>query len=291
LDQCRTKGELDIISDFATPLSIAVIGQILGIPEQDQKRLKICSEAFFYLFSAIPSDDVLTRLERDLAEFRQYLSSLIHDRRLNPKTDLISALIEASDGPYRLNETELINTSMLLFSDGVENVDSGIGNSIAALLANPSELTRLQEQPNLIQGVVDECLRFESPAQYIPRVALEDIALGEKLIRKNAGVFLVLASANRDSAQFNDPDTLDITREPNPHLSFGRGRHSCIGAPLVRQEIEIGITVILQNLQNLKQKHPVREWMPRAGHRWLATLPVTFTRYYLIAIVVADFMP
>jgi len=291
LDQCRAKGELDIISDFATPLSIAVIGQILGIPEQDQKRLKICSEAFFYLFSAIPSDDVLTRLERGLAEFRQYLSSLIRDRRINPKTDLISALIEASDGQYRLNETELINTSMLLFSDGVENVDSGIGNSIAALLANPSELTRLQEQPHLIQGAVDECLRFESPAQYIPRVALEDIALGEKLIRKNAGVFLVLASANRDSAQFNDPDTLDITREPNPHLSFGRGRHSCIGAALVRQEIEIGITVILHNLQNLKQKHPVHEWMPRAGHRWLATLPVTFTRYYLIAIVVADFMP
>ena len=203
---------------------------------------------------------------------------------------MISTLVQASDGNYRLNETELIDTAMLLFSDGVENVDSGIGNSVAALLANPSELKRLQEQPQLIQRAVDECLRFESPAQYIPRVALEDIAVGEKLIRKNAGVFLVLASANRDAAQFTDPDRLDITREPNPHLSFGRGRHACIGAPLVGQEIEIGITVILHNLQNLKQMNPVLEWMPRAGHRWLTKLPVTFSPY-LVAIFVANFAP
>ena len=290
LDRCRAKGEMDVISDFATPLSIAVIGQILGIPEQDLTQLKIWSEAFFYLFSAIPSDDVLDRLERALAEFRHYLSGLILERRNNPKNDLISTLVQASDGNYRLNDTELIDTAMLLFSDGVENVDSGIGNSVAALLANPSELKRLQEQPQLIQWAVDECLRFESPAQYIPRVALEDIAVGEKLIRKNAGVFLVLASANRDAAQFTDPDRLDITREPNPHLSFGRGRHSCIGAPLVRQEIEIGITVILHNLQNLKQMNPVLEWMPRAGHRWLASLPVTFSPY-LVAIFVTNFAP
>jgi len=212
-------------------------------------------------------------------EFRRYFANLIQERLKRTRKDLISELIQAVDGQHRLSEAEIIDTCMLLFSDGVENVDSAIGNSVAALLANPSELTRLQEEPQLIHRAVEECLRYDSPGQFIPRVALEDIAFGEKLIRKNAGAFLVLASANRDPTQFRDPDRLDIGREQNPHLAFGKGRHSCIGAPLVRLEIATGINVILRHLRDLKQKEVALKWMPRLGHRWLENLPVTFTPY------------
>jgi pimeloyl-[acyl-carrier protein] synthase len=279
LDKRRAKGEIDIIGDFATPMAIAVIGDLLGIPEQDQGQLKKWSESFFYLFSAISSNEVLARLEHGLMEFRRYFADLIQERLKTPRKDLISDLIQAADGQHRLSEAEIIDTCMLLFSDGVENVDSGIGNSVVALLAHPSELRRLQEDPKLIHPAVEECLRYDTPGQFIPRVALEDIAFGKKVIGKNAGVFLALASANRDPAQFHDPDRLDITREQNPQLAFGRGRHSCIGAPLVRLEIATGINVILRHLRDLKQKEVGFKWMPRLGHRWLENLPVTFTPY------------
>jgi len=279
LDRFRARGEVDIIGEFGTPLSVAVISDLLGIPERDQGRLKQWSEAFFYLFTAISSKPVLDRLEHALAEFRLYLSNLIQARAQRPGNDLISELIQARDGEHRLSEIELIDTCMLLFSDGVENVDSGIGNTLASLLSHPSELARLRERPELVQRAVDECLRYESPAQFIPRVASEDISLGEKLIRKNAGAFLILGSANRDPAQFSEPDKLDITREQNHHLAFGRGRHSCIGAPLVRLEIEIGTRVVLRKLRNLKLKNPPLRWAPRMGHRWLENLVVAFTPY------------
>jgi pimeloyl-[acyl-carrier protein] synthase len=166
---------------------------------------------------------------------------------------------------------------MLLFADGVENVDSMIANAVAALLQNPGQLALLQAQPQLMSQAVDECLRFESPAQFVGRVALEDIELQGVSVAQGSGVLLVIGAANRDPRQFGNADGLDITRSPNPHLSFGKGKHACIGGPLVRQEVEQALAVLLDSLTDLELVQPELQWQQRLGHRWLQALPLTFT--------------
>lgn len=264
----RDNNKFDIVEDFGMPLSIAVICDVLGVPKEDHAQLKKLSKWFFYLFSMLTSKLAIKTIELALTDFRNYFRIIVADRIRNPKDDLISGLIDVTDQQTSLSETEIIDACILIFSDGIENVSSGIGNSVIALLKHPDEFLRLQMQPELIQKTVDECLRYESPAQFIARIAREDITLSDKIINKDTAVMLVLASANRDEEIFYNPDSLDITRDDNPHLSFGRGRHFCLGAPLVRAEIEIGLNLLIRHL---KPEQPGMEnfrWTNRIAHRW-----------------------
>lgn len=278
LNAHRSAGEIDIVRDFSTPLSVSVLCQVLGIPEQDVPLLKGWSEWFFYLFSIIPSEEVRRQLDTAMLEFREFFAHLIEDRKSVPRDDLISALLTASAGQQGLSDIELIDNCMLLFADGA-NADAGISNASAALLQHPEQLQLLRENPELMPMAVEECLRYESPAQFLGRIALEDMSLGGVAIRKHASVLLMFGSANRDPAKFDNPDQLDITRRPNAYLSFGRGQHACVGRPLVKLEIEVALTALLQDLPDLKMKENRLHWMPRLGHRWLSELPVTFTPY------------
>lgn len=279
LDRHKERGEIDIIGDLGTPLSVSIIAQLLGIPEKDNAQLKEWSGWFFYLFSVIPTNEVLNNMNKALDEFRSYLLHFIKQRQQTPGNDLISKLIHAGDETEKLSVPEVIDTCMLLVSDAIQNVDRGIGNSIACLLKHPEQMQQLKEQRSLIKNAVNECLRYEAPGQFIAKIAREDIEIHGKTIRKHDAVLLILASANRDPDYFSHADQFDITRTNTPHLSLGKGRHSCIGAPLVNMETQIAVNSALEIFDNLQFKESRLEWEPRFGHRWLKRLPVTFKPY------------
>lgn len=267
----------DALRDFATPFALRVIGSILGVPRRDEQALKQWSETFFYLFSIIPSEAVRNRLDRDLEAFREYFTDLVRKRARHPEDDLVSRLVAAGREGERLDEREIVDHCMLLFADGVENVDSGIANGLYALLRHPDQYALLKSRPELVRSAVEECLRFEAPGQFIGRVVLEDFELHGVPLKRDAGVLLVIGAANRDPRQFADPHRFDIGRSPNAHLSFGKGLHSCIGAPLVRLEMEAALQALLDAPRNVVLARPDAEWEARLGHRWIAGFQLGFS--------------
>jgi len=164
---------------------------------------------------------------------------------------------------------------MLIFADGVENVESGLATAVATFLQHPDQLDLLMRRPELIENAVEECFRHQPPAQFIGRIALDEIGIGTKTIRPKDVVILVLASANRDPRAIPDPDRFDIRRKDLRHLSFGRGRHSCIGGSLVAKEFQIALRAIFDGSRRISLKHPHITWTARMGHRWPEALNLT----------------
>lgn len=267
-------GRMDAMADFGKPLSVEVISRLMGLPPRDYARLVHWSDHFFYLFAPMPSDEIRQRTDAALSEFRLYFKELVEQRRSRPGTDLISRLIQADDDGQRLSEMQVIDTCLLLFSDGVENVDAGIANILLALHQHPTELARLRTEPEQLPAAVLEGLRYDSPAQFIARVAREDMEIGGQTIRRDSGVFLALGSANRDPETFERPDVFDPSRDATPLLTFGKGRHSCIGATLVRHQIEGALRALFEETRAIEVDPSALDWTPRAGHRWLKALPL-----------------
>ena len=253
-------GRFDVIGDLGTPLSIAVMCDLLGFPQSDASDLKAWTESFLYLFSMIPSEEVRIKLDEHLNQFREYTRSVIVKRRLHPENDLLTRLTATVDSSGGLTEAELIDNIMLLFADGIENVDSGLGNAVLALLQHPEQWELLKKHPELLPSAVEECSRYESLAQFIGRVALEDIQLNEQLIKANQAILLVLGSANRDPLKFAAADALDIRRDKNPHVAFGQGKHSCLGASLVRVEMQSAIRAIIKHVPNIALSDEPLRW-------------------------------
>lgn len=275
VSQLAEAGRFDALTDFGKPFSVEVIADMMGLPAEDRPQLCRWSNFFFYLFAPMPSEAARVEVDAALDEFRTYFQALIAARRANPGSDFISRLIVAEDEGERLTEAQLVDTCMLIFADGIENVDAGIANTLLALHRHPAEFERVRADAGLVSAAVQEGLRFDSPAQMIARVAMADIELGGRQIKRDAGVFLALASANRDPAVFADPDRFDLGRDFTPLLSFGKGRHSCIGAPLVRLQIEAALKALFATGRRIEIADRNLEWMPRVGHRWLKRLPVT----------------
>lgn len=265
---------MDLLADFASPLAVTAVAQLLGVPPPLARQLEQHSEHFFRLFTAIPSAAVRDELDHALLACRTAFDGLIAERRRQPTDDLLSALLQASDDLADLPPQWLADTCMLLFADGVENVDRGLANAVYALLRHPDQMARLRAQPGLLPGAVEECLRYESPAMYIARIAREPLELGGVRIGPDAVVLLVLGAANRDPRQFAQPDRLDIARSPNPHLGFGRGRHACIGGPLVATLLRGALQALFSRWPELSLAEPTVRWLPRPGHRWIEHLPV-----------------
>jgi len=271
LEQCAGQEEMDVLEDFATPLSLRVMSGFMGLPVADITRLKAWSEHFFYLFAPMPSEQVLQAVDCSLRDYRQYFMDQIAQRRRHPDSGFISALVA---GGGELPEVVMADTCMLLFSDGIENVDAAIASSVLSLLGQRAQWDWLVRHPQQLGAAVEECLRHESPAQFIARVAAEDVELHGRHVSADSAVLLMLGAANRDPQRFVRPERLDIRRQGAAPLGFGRGHHSCIGARLAKLQIEAALDALLRRFPRLALTRARVAWRDRLGHRWWRHLPV-----------------
>ncbi len=276
LDQVQAKGQMDLIDDYAFPLPIIVIAEMLGIPAADRDRFRTWSDAFV---TPALNEGEWRRAETLLLEFVDYLGHIFAERRRQPRADLITALIQAEEAGDKLSEEELYGMVVLLIVAGHETTVNLIGNGTLALLTHPDQLAMLQENPALMASAVEELLRYDGPVERATmRFAAEDITLRGQLIRRSEPVVVVLGSADRDPAQFGQPDTLDITRDNSRHLAFGYGIHYCVGAPLARMEGRIAFNTLLARLPNLRLAAPVAAltWRFNPILRGMHHLPVAW---------------
>ena len=270
-------GTLDLIADYATPLSLAVICDLIGIPRDDGPLLRSYSEYFFYLFTRIPSVAVREEIDHRLTSFRAYFAELVEARRNAPCEDLLSALLAAWAEAPELSDAQLVDTLILLFADAIENVDRCNAAAVALTLQHPQVHARLLADPSLAAWITNETLRYESPAQHIARIARADLEFEGVAIPADSVVLLLLGAANRDPDEFPNPDRFDIDRSKNTYLSFGKGRHSCIGGSLVRWETEAGLAAFFARFPAARLASDHLRFLPRPGHRWLERLDVSLS--------------
>ncbi|MFF3726495.1 cytochrome P450 [Streptomyces erythrochromogenes] len=237
----------DLLATVAEPLPVAVIAELLGVPESDRGPLRPWSADICGMFELRPDEETARRAVRASIEFSAYLRELIAERRTRPGEDLISGLIAAHDDEGRLSEQEMISTCVLLLNAGHEATVNTTVNGWWALFRNPDQLAALRagRDPEKLSTAVDELMRYDTPLQMFERWVLDDIRVGDTDIPRGAEVALLFGSANRDPARFTDPDTLDLERADNPHLTFGAGIHYCLGAPLARRELEASFGALL----------------------------------------------
>ncbi len=251
---------------------------MLGIPPADREQFKQWSDDIM-LFQATgrTTPETVRYSQRALLAMRDYLSEIFEQRRRQPKEDLISGLVAAEEQGDTLTAGELLSTCVTLLVAGHGTTTNLIGNSLLALLRHPEQLRALRDDPALIGVAVEEFLRYDTPLQRNRRVAATDIEFGGKQIKQGELILQILGAANRDPEQFPDPDRLDIRRQPNRHIGFGKGIHFCVGAPLARLEAPIAINTILRRMPRIELAVDAVEWRhEHAVFRSLRSLPVVF---------------
>ncbi len=271
LDRVEPRGQMDLIADFAGPLPVRVISEMLGVPLEDSDKFRTWSHA-------LVSSETSTQLPPETDQFIAYVRTLIAEKRSHPDEKLLSQLIRIEEAGDRLSEGELISMTLLLLVAGYETTVNLIGNGTLDLLLHPQQMNRLQADPSLITATVEELLRYSAPITMTRRLAGEDVELYGKHIAKGDAVYLALMAANADPAHFSAPEELNITREEQDHLAFGKGIHTCLGAPLARLEGQIAIGTLLRRLPDLHLTVRPEElkWRPSLGFRGLQALPVAF---------------
>lgn len=274
LDAVQDKGEMDLIADFAYPLPIIVISEMLGIPVQDRNQFRVWSRVLGQAaLDPNRSDTVLAILD----EFIQYIKLLLAEKRRHPGSDVTSCLVQVHDESDQLSENELLSTIWLLISAGHETTVNLIANGMLALLQHPEQMQLLRNDPSLLPSAVEELLRYAGPVTIGSRIAGEDILLHGQTIRKGELVVISLIGANLDAQKFSNPNSLNITRTENEHLAFGKGIHHCLGAPLARMEGQVAFGTLLQRLPNLRLAiEPSQLVYNQDTMRSLASLPVLF---------------
>jgi cytochrome P450 len=276
IDRVEARGSMELVDDFAFPLPIIVIAELLGIPVEDRQRFREWSSNVV-MPALTPEERELARRRGD--EFIAYLDDLFAQRRAAPTDDLVSALVQAEDGGDTLSENELSSMVVLLIVAGHETTVSLLTSAVHTLLTHPRQLAALRADPSLMASAVEELLRFDSPVERtITRWVASDTELGGKTLRRGELVIAVVGSANRDSKQFSNSDSLDLTRIDNKHVAFGRGPHYCLGAPLARLETEIALETLLRRLPGLRLEIAEEDlyWRPIPLFRSLAQLPVAW---------------
>jgi len=268
LDRAAAYGTIDLIDDFASAIPVQLIGDMLGVPQDERGPLRGWSLAILGALEPVLSKDQLDRGVRAVAGFKDYLVDLI-GRRLaegrREESEILSVLIGASAfdpanaSEERLSEVELLHNCIFLLNAGHETTTNLIGNGIDLLLRHPEALAALRAEPSLIDGAVEECLRMESSNQLGNRRATRDTTLGGVAMADGTYVHIGIGAANRDPAQFPDPDRLDLRRQPNRHLAFGTGIHACAGMSLARMEGQVAIGKLVQRFRTIEQAGaPVR---------------------------------
>ncbi|MEU4268084.1 cytochrome P450 [Streptomyces sp. NPDC026092] len=254
------RGGGDLLADVAEPLPVAVIAEMLGVPEEDEERrmLRPWSADICGMFELNPSEETARRAVRASLDFSAYLRELIARRRKDPGEDLISALV----GVEELTEQEMVSTCVLLLNAGHEATVNTTVNGWWTLLRHPEQLAALRADPaGLLSTAVEEVLRYDTPLQMFERWVLDDIEVGDVRIPRGSEVALLFGSANRDPARFADPDVLDLSRTENPHITFGAGIHYCLGAPLARLELTTLFAEVLDQAPTLRLAAEP-EWNP-----------------------------
>ena len=274
LDKVYSNDRMELVSDYAFPLPITVIAELLGIPLDNQNQFRIWSNAF--VRPAITPEEQQAAMSL-LLEFANYMQQLVAERRRQPGNDLLSGLIHAEEGGDRLDESELFSMLSLLIVAGHETTVSLIGNAVLALLQHPDTLKEIKTNPEIIPSVIEELLRYDSPVERtLTRFVTEDIELSGQQFRRGDLVIVILGSANRDETQFPSSAVLDIHRKQNPHIGFGKGIHYCLGAPLARLEGEIALRVLFGRIPDLTLNIPLDEleWRDVPLFHSLVALPV-----------------
>ncbi|WP_079145900.1 cytochrome P450 [Streptomyces lydicus] len=269
-------GPVDLIEGLATPLPVAVISELLGVPTADRHRMLTWSHA---VARALVPDFLLPpgaaeQEARARQEFTDYLRELVVERRRAPGDDLLSALVGVHDDGDKLTENELLATCTLLLIAGHETTVNLIGNGTLALLRHPDQLARLRREPDLTDNAVEELLRYDSPVQLTVRFTLQDAEVAGVPVPAGTTLLLLIGAANRDPAAYEHPERLDIGRTPVRHLAFGQGIHFCLGAPLARLETRIALRMLLERAPRVSLAGEP-EWKDHITLRGLRSLPLS----------------
>ncbi|MBO0778072.1 MAG: cytochrome P450 [Ktedonobacteraceae bacterium] len=276
LDAVQGRGQMDLVADFAAPLPMTVISEMLGIPVEERAQFRTLTQALLHDL-VIPGQE--SQAMAAGGTFIASIRKLLVAKREQPGDDLISGLLQVEEQGDRLSEDELVSMIWLLIVAGHETTVNLLSNGALALLQHPDQIRLLQQDPGLIPAAVEELLRFTAPVVFAGgRMAREDIPFHGQVIRKGEIVYISSVAADTDPQEFSDPEMLDITRQENRHIAFGKGIHSCLGAPLARLEGQIAFSTLLRRLPNLRLGCEPESLVWNSIHnlRSLKSLPVTF---------------
>lgn len=277
LDAVQEHGRMDVIRQFAYPLPATVIMEMLGLPPEERDQFKKWSDDFIAVLGVVRQDpSLMEQAQQSLVEFTDYIGELQKQRRQHSKDDLLDALLTVEEQGNKLSHEELVANSILLLAAGHETTTNLIGNGLLALLRHPDQMQKLRDDPSLIETAIEELLRYDNPVQIVWRLATEDMEIGGKRISQGKVVNLIIGAANRDPAQFPEPDQLNLSRSENRHAGFGFGIHFCLGAALARLEGQLAINTVLRRMPTLRLETEALEWQESPTFRGVKSLPVVF---------------
>ncbi len=276
IDGLSGRDHFDLIEDFAYPIPAVVIAEMMGVPPDDRDRFKGWSDDVMILvFGARGVGDRRARAQQGLIELAAYLGELVAHYRRHPADNIISDLVEASEGDDSLEDPEIVANCVLFLFGGHETTTNLIGNGIRVLLNHPDQLQRLRGDLSLIKPAVEEILRFDGPSKMEVRTLADEVEMRGKTLPAGDMVYLVQHAANRDPEVFDQPDRFDIGRDPNNHIGFGFGLHFCLGASVARLEGTIALEALVRRLPGLRLGPEPEVWVPTMLSRGLEHLPVS----------------
>jgi cytochrome P450 len=278
LDEVVGKSEMEFMTEFANPLPVRVIAELLGIPSEDQRDFQIWSDDLAQFFGNATSPvETARRAQNSLVNLTEYFQALLPERREHKRDDLVSLLLRVEEEGEVLTSEELLAQCTLLLVAGHETTRNLLGNGLLALLQEPEQFVKLKENPSLMNSAVRELARFDSPVQFSGRAVTEDFSWHDREIKQGQTVILLLGSANHDPEKFSEPEKLKISRDEGMPLSFGHGIHYCIGASLAYAEAEIAFSTLLERTADLRMLDEVPAWRPNLSFRGLSRLPVALS--------------
>ncbi|MCY4102857.1 MAG: cytochrome P450 [bacterium] len=253
VEQCREMGTFDLLSDYAQLFSVAVVGEVLGVPRRDTHLLLDWSHAIVKMYEFTVPEELKVRAETAAGEFIDYTKALIEDKRRSPDGTLVSKLVETSDAGDRLSNDEIVSTTMVLLEAGHEATVNTLGNGTRALLQNPDEWRRMVSGEVDAATATEELLRYDSPLQFFNRWVLEPgVEIAGRPMAVGDDVVMLFGSAQRDPRRFDSPDRLDVGRGDPTHIGFGGGTHFCVGAPLARAELAVAFADLVRHFPDME---------------------------------------
>ena len=277
LDAVADTGRMEAISDYATPIPLVMIAELMGVPPADQPWLVEWSHLIVRLFDQGCTPAEGKAAERAVIGFRDYMRDLIAEHRGREGDDLLSHLIRSEHEGDFLSEEELISTAILVLNAGHEATVQAIGNGLMALSAHPDQWRRWRSDPGLSGTAVEELLRYDTPLQMFERWVTQDLEWGGVELEAGSKVGLLFGAANHDEEVFSQPGRLDLGRTPNPHVSFGGGVHFCVGVALAREELKVAFEVLLDRVRSFEMEADAPERIPSLVFRGVRKLPLSLT--------------